>query len=124
MNVKTSTMIREACAEITRRGVKIHKGAWFEWNGTEIVGTDPIGAVLLVHNAMPEGLDPLTPATLVRPGLLKAACKVLDVDGFWLYRFFMGFDRNFLIKRVDDNDVETKDEVSEWGIALARELFR
>lgn len=118
-------MIREACAEMPVRGIRlIYGGAWFEWSSDRIIATDPIGAVLIAREALPTGLDPKRPETLVRPGLVEAACKTLDVDAFWLYRFWMGFDRGFLIRVINDKDQESRDDVSEWGIALAKELFR
>jgi hypothetical protein len=126
VNLKTSTLIREACAFVRENGYQIIRGgAWFEWDSEKILACDPIGAVLIYKGAVPKELDPKRPETLVNPGLMEAARDVLDVDHFWLYRFWMGFDRGFQIKVTNEkSDTETKDEISESGIALARELFQ
>ena len=125
MNVKTTTLVREACAYARAEGLQlIRGGAWFEWNDHMIIATDPIGAVIFKARALPDGLDPKHPETMRAPGLISIAKALLGVDHFWLYRFWMGFDRGFQIKIVNEDESETKDDVSEFGIALARELFR
>lgn len=128
MNVKTTVAIREACVYARDElGLRlIMGGAWFEWDSEKIIATDPIGAAILKAGALPLGLDPKMPETMVRPGLIEAARTVLGVDHFWLYRFWMGYDRNFqiLVYPDDEKKAPTKDDVSEFGIALGRELFR
>lgn len=101
-------------------------GPWYEWDSHKIIGTDPIGAVILKCRALPDGLDPQRPETMVNPGLVQAARLLLGVDHFWLYRFWMGYDRGFQIMIYPDDDKKppTKDDVSEFGITLHRELFR
>jgi hypothetical protein len=72
-----------------------------EFKGSAVVAADPIAAVIIDNDAirtacancrqrgaMPEAIDPLRPETLVNPGLIKAACELLDVDHAWLYRFW------------------------------------
>jgi len=95
-----------------------------EWRGTEIVTVDPIAAVIIAQDKLPPGIDPLNPETLVRPGLLRVACELLDVDHAWLYRFWMGYDRAYQILFFDEEKkTSTKDEVSAFGIAMRKELF-
>lgn len=129
MNIKTAALIREACAYArdTLRLRLLSGGAWFEWDSEKIIGTDPIGAVILKCRALPSGLDPKNVETMVRPGLIAAARTLLGVDHFWLYRFWMGYDRAFQILIYPDDDKKSppaKDDISEFGIALHRELFR
>jgi len=124
VNIKTTTTIREACSYVRDElGIKIIGGAWFEWNGDKIVATDPIGAVILKAGKVPKEIDPKHPETLSQPGLIKVAKDELGVDHFWLYRFWMGYDRFFQIKAITDKDQEIKDDVSEFGISLAREFL-
>lgn len=124
MNVKIVTLLRESCEFVRAKGIRIIRGgAWFEWSTTTILGADPIGAALIAQGKLPAGLDPLLPETMVRPGLVQASCELLAVDPMWLYRFWMGYDRNFQIMAISEKGQESKDEVSEFGIAMSRELF-
>jgi hypothetical protein len=127
VNTKITGLIREGCAFVrTEMGIQLIRGGpWFEWDTTKIIASDPIGAVILHQKALPEGLDPSRPETLVNPGLIQAACRLLDVDHAWLYRFWMGYDRQYQILFTDEEKkTSTKDDVSEFGINLGRELFR
>ncbi len=127
MSLKAHTLIREAVAHVRQLTPPIpvlKGGAWFVWDAEKITATDPIGAVLIMRDLVPKEMDPKRPETMVRPGLIKAACEVLGVDPFWLYRFWMGFDRGFQIQFTDKDDKTTRDDVSEFGIALGRELSR
>jgi hypothetical protein len=128
VNIKTAALIREACAH-ARDKLRLRLlsgGAWFEWDSEKIIGTDPIGAVILKCHALPSGLDPKRPETMSNPGLIAVARTLLGVDHFWLYRFWMGYDRGFQIMIYPDDEKKTpsKDDISEFGIALHRELFR
>ncbi len=129
MNVKIVTMLREACAAMPARGIKIAcGGAWYEWDAEKMIAADPIGAAIVVAGKLPAGIDPKKPETLVRPGLIEAACDLLGVDPMWLYRFWMGYDRNYqvmIITADKGKDIkESQDEVSAFGIAFRREVFR
>lgn len=126
MNTKITTMLREACAAMPARGITIvHGGAWYEWDSEKIIGADPIGAAILHNGKLPEGLDPKNPETMVRPGLMQAACELLGVDAGWLWRFWMGYDRGYQVMIVTEEKgkerKETPDEVSAFGIAFLRE---
>lgn len=126
MSLKIATMLREACQAMPARGIRlIRGGAWYEWNGEpKIVAADAIGALILFHDKLPKTLDPLDLESMVRPGLSEVAQELLGVDRFWLYRFWMGYDRNYQILAITDKNVETRDDVSEFGITFARELFK
>ncbi len=129
MNVKITTMLREACTAMPARGIQIIcGGAWFIWDSEKILGADPIGAAILAADKLPAGLDPKDPATHVRPGLVEAACKLLDVDPGWLWRFWMGYDRNYQVMIVTEEKgkdrKESLDEVSAFGMAFRREVFQ
>jgi hypothetical protein len=127
VNIKTAALIREACvyARDTLRLRLLSGGPWYEWDSEKIIGTDPIGAVILKCRALPSGLDPKRPETFANPGFIAAARTLLGVDHFWLYRFWMGFDRGFqILVYSDDDKTPSRDDISEFGIALYRELFR
>lgn len=127
MNLKIMTLLRESCDEMRARGIAIvHGGAWYIWESNRITGADPIGAAILAQGKLPEGLDPNKPETLVRPGLMQVACELLGVDAGWLWRFWMGFDRNYQVTIVTGEGQarkETADEVSAFGIAFRREVL-
>lgn len=122
MNVRIVTLLRDSCREVSSRGIRIIRGAWAEWDTEKIIAADPICAVLIVQGRLPPGLNPMDPATMVRPGLWTPACELLGVDTFWLYRFWMGYDRGFQILSVNEKGEENKDDVSEFGINFAKEV--
>jgi hypothetical protein len=47
---------------------------------------------------------------------------MLETDFNWLVRFWMGFDRGHQVLLINDKDKEIKDDVSAFGIQLAKEL--
>ena len=129
MNTKITTTLREACKEMGVRGIKLlHDGAWYEWDSEKIIGADPIGAAILVAGKLPPGLDPKNAETMVRPGLMEAACELLGVDAGWLWRFWMGYDRGYQVMIVTEEKgkerKESLDEVSAFGISFHREVSR
>lgn len=123
MNVKIDTEIRTAYALAKSKGIKILQGAWFEFDSTgAVVGCDAIGAVLLKNNLVPEGIG-LDTIRLSTPGFCASACKALEVNGSWLHRFFMGFDRGYQVMIEDkESKKESRDDVSAYGIQLWREF--
>lgn len=123
MSVKIDAEIRAACTEAKAKGVKIAKAFWFELDAnSQVIGCDPIGAVLLRHNKVSFS-NPLNVESLSKPGFIKEACLLLDVDPGWLYRFWMGYDRNYQIWFTTDDKKEIKDDVSSYGISMAKELL-
>ncbi len=116
MSAKAFETIRSACIAARDRGLRLHRGPWFNLNADTIVGCCAIGAVLL---------DLPRPADLSNPGFVKAACDRLDVDAFFLQRFWMGWDRGHvvtLVREKDGKSSESKDEISGAALALAREF--
>lgn len=124
MNNKITALIQESIAIVQAQGIRIVKGPWFDFTGEngKIIGCDPIGAVILAKEAMPAGINPFDCATLVRPGFIKVACELLNVDPSWLQRFWMGFDRGHQVTLIDDKDKEHRDDISAYGIQLAKQL--
>lgn len=123
MNVKIATQLREAIAWAREQGIQIVRGGpWFDWTGPgqSIVACDAVGAVLL-KNGLVTKPSP-TPET---PGYMRLAAKQLDVDAFWLRRFWMGWDREHhvtLVIKEKESEKETKDDVSAFGISLWKEM--
>lgn len=113
-------VIRNACLQAKAKGIKLLSGGhWFDLTGqgeSKIYSCCAIGAVLLTDKDFTIAEDP------VRPGYIKKACEMLETDPSWLVRFWMGFDRGHQVLLVNDKDKEIKDDVSAFGIQLAREL--
>jgi hypothetical protein len=124
MNNNIAETIVAACENALERGYTIcHGGPWLEFKGKKIVSVDPIAAVILTHDKMPD-LDPTNLEQMSKPGLVAIACGILGVDGFWLHRFWMGYDRGHQIYFQKEKEGKVisrkKDEVSQFGIQLAR----
>lgn len=105
--------IRRAIADARADGLSIVRGGGAAFtngpNGTEAV--DATGAVL--YSCGVYSLD---------RGWLAVLCDALDVDSFWLWRFWMGWDRDTALTRIDDDGREHVDDVSTWARKLGREL--
>lgn len=123
MNTKIDTEIREAIAFVRAAGIKLHPGIWFEWNEEgKIISCDPIGAVLIKNNAVPDYVPQST-----RSNFSETARFILNVDWSWLRRFWLGFDRGYqvlIIHEENNKEIETKDDVSHYGIGLYKEFVR
>ena len=118
MKKSVADEISEACAKAKARGLRLCRGGpWLTREGGKLTGVDPIVAVLLEQGNITEE-DP------IGPGRLAAACSYLQVNEFWLYRFWIGWDQDFQIRFtvLDKNKKETVvlDAVSQFGIALGR----
>ena len=132
MNTKTSEMIKSACKNIGGFGVKLARGPWCTIEGSRIVSCDPIVATLLAQGILSLTMMPLSGNFVVSgdikepttPGIVYAACKLLNVDGAWLVRFLRGWDQNTQIIITDKDDVQHRDEVSGFAISLAKEFIK
>lgn len=109
-------LIRNACLAAKAKGIKLHRGAWFNMVGGSPYACCAIGALLLSDENFKFAEDP------TNPGYVKKACQILECDPHWLQRFWMGFDRGHQVMLVNDKDKETKDEVAMFGLQLAKEL--
>lgn len=116
MNVKIATQLREATAWASAHGIQIIRGAWGEWREGCVVACDPVLALLLQT-----GVVTSQPKDLSQPGFVRLACEILHVDGPWLYRFWMGYDRAFQVMIIT-KDTESLDDISAFGIQLWREV--
>lgn len=108
--------IRTACLKAKSKGIRLNRGPWFEIKDNNIKACCAIGAVLLSDEKFSLAQDSSN------PGYVKKACQMLEVDPGWLVRFWMGFDRGHQVILVNDKDKEIKDDVSAFGIQLAKEL--
>lgn len=113
-------VIRNACLAVKAKGIKLKTGGhWFDLTGKEdskVISCCAIGAVLLSDPEFSFAEDSS------HPGYVKKACEILEADPSWLVRFWMGFDRGHQVILVNDKDKEIKDDVSAFGIQLAKEL--
>lgn len=114
MSAKAGALIRIACLVARSKGIRLVQGPWFEFEDEQVVACCAIGAVLL-ERGVTRAPD------LSRPGYAQLACETLDVDPFWLYRFWMGYGQNFQIMLVHEKS-ETKEEISALGIQVWRDL--
>lgn len=125
MNSKTNDIIIAACEEVIKRGLTLCRGgAHFEVKDNQIVSCDPITATLMVGGFLPE-LDFSDLNQMAHPGIIEAAWTHLGLDPLWLYRFWMGYDRDYqiiLIKDEGDKTTHTKDDVSKFGIFVAKKF--
>lgn len=127
--MKAERLVTEAIQAAQARGIKIVRGAVFNWCDPQ----DPykksippsecnaIGAVLLALGKEQLLIDGFPPKWL---DCVKAH---LDVDDFWVWRFYHGFDRGNCLTFTytkDGKDYESKDDVSCLGDRLARKLFK
>lgn len=125
--MKQEFIFIKAIESVASEGIKIRRGACFDWtqyiqgSPTPIKTNTPTsvnatGAVLW-FNKREECIG--------QANELKLLCNLLDVDTWWLYRFWMGFDRNFLIQIMDDdNKIIGQDEISKLGISLAKKYVK
>lgn len=60
-----------------------------------------------------------------RPNQMKTLGRLLGVDSWWLYRFWMGFNQNHQLMVIDQNDkIIGVEEVSKLGIRLAKKYVK
>lgn len=112
MSAFAVSTIRSACLSAKMGGLRVVRGPFFDWTGGDgkLVAVDGLGAVLLAMR-------------VVAPSKIAALCARLDVDGGWLARWSMGWDRDVVLVMHDDTWRETgRDAVSLAGQTLAREL--
>lgn len=119
-------VLREAIEKARGRGIVVNTGAIFDW--TE---PGPDGVPIRNRSEAPSSCDATGAVLLMmgRPGLtpgwMKALCDYMQVDGFWLWRFWMGWNRNYQVQvlvREGDKERWADDEVSHFGRRLAKEL--
>jgi len=113
-------VIRNACLQAKSNGIKLFTGGhWFDLTGkgeSKLISCCAIGAVLLTDKNFVFATDHS------KPGYTEKACQMLEVEDNWLVRFWMGFDRGHQVLLINDKDKEIKDDVSAFGIQLAKEL--
>lgn len=115
--MKQEKLLRQAIEAARDRGIKIGRRATFDWATPgpdgQPASCDATGAVLL-HMGRPN----------MGPGWLKTFCEHLDVDAFWCWRFWMGWDSDYQVQVWvgDDKGRWVDDEVSHFSRRLAREL--
>ena len=112
MSISAISTIRSACLSAKASGLRIVRGPFFDWTGGDgkLVAVDGLGAVLLSMRG-------------VAPSKVAALCARLDVDGGWLARWCIGWDRDVVLVMHDDKGREIgRDAVGLAGQTLAREL--
>lgn len=120
--MKPESLIREALLDAVQTGYpKLCSGSWLIRSKGAITHADPICLTLLAHNKLPSQ-DPSS------PGIIEAACALLDVDHHWIYRFAIGFDvgNQILIEYTDKTSKQTKyatDQVCLFGKQLRSEYL-
>lgn len=100
--------------------IPIVRGPLFVFGKDDIIQScDAIGAVLLIEKSSKLHFE---------PGWLKEVTQLLDVDSFWLWRFWMGWDRGFqvLVEHIGKGGhlTSSEDDVAKLGIRLAKEYAK
>lgn len=118
--VKQEDQLRRSIELITNPTIKIVRGPLFIFGpNDEIQGCDAVGAVLLAEQSQKLHFE---------PGWLKETAQLLDVDTFWLWRFWMGWTRNYqvLVEHTGKGGHTTfsEDEVAKLGIRLAKDYAK
>lgn len=111
-----SKTIMDACYFCISKGIKIKGGgSYLEISNGNIISVDPLIACLIYKNKINEDYSNIE--SLVRPGFIKLICQILGVDAFWIRKFWLGFDRQYQILILDENEKEIgQDDVSKFGI--------
>jgi len=122
--------IREAVKQARAKGIKIVRGPCFDWtkpdpnggwpihSGNKPSACDAVGAMFLYvghKNEWPYNWKPLL--------------KEFDINGFWIYRFHIGFSvGNQIMVEIENKKTKKKtkipDKVCKLGIKLAKEFVR
>jgi hypothetical protein len=117
---KPLQLIEDAIKEAKSKGIKITRGAQFNWCGGQNgmpSACDAIGAVLIKNGKAAPGFY---------KGWLWEMCQSLGTDTYWFWRFTMGWNYH---QRIDlllpdpkkkDKLMRVKDEVSRQGDDLAK----
>jgi len=118
--MKQEEQLRNSIETISLTEIQIVRGPLFIFSESDkVTACDAIGAVLLVEKSNKLHFE---------SGWLKEACKLLDVDSFWLWRFWMGWDRKFQVlvehKGKGDHSTFSDDDVAKLGIRLAKQYVK
>jgi hypothetical protein len=118
-HVNQETELENACEWSVKNNIKITRGALFDRSaGKEVIACDAIGAFLFYRNADKIHME---------KGWLKNVCDLLNVDTFWLWNFWMGFDRSFQVMIEKSNGHSTyfePDKTAKFGIKLAKQFVK
>lgn len=113
-------IIRSASILARENGLSLSKGSLFTWEGIgyeRLVACDGTGAVLWQNNLHRSD------------NRILDLCRLLDVDAWWLHRFWIGWSQNTTLSIVDirgNNIIEIigEDDVSKEASKLSKNLFR
>lgn len=113
--MRPEDIIEESLKEVSSRGVKIIcGGALFNWCNGDPTGCDAFGAVLLAKGKAAKNFP---------KGWFAELCGILGIDGYWFWRFNLGFSyRQILMLEVEKGKktIYIQDEVSKTGYQMAK----
>lgn len=130
MSKNREKLIRDALDAAKAKGIKIWPGAVFDWTDKPFHLKEEKFRVPGPSGDLPSACSAIGALELVlgrsapgEKGYTKKVCDYLDVGGYWLYRFHLGFDRGRQLTykvKVDKKLVEKQCEVSRLGIRLRK----
>lgn len=112
--------IESSCLLARENGLFIMKSALFYWEGKnndKLLGCDGTGAVLWMNNLQKSH------------NRIEELCRLLEVDTWWLHRFWIGWSQNTTLSIVEDRGnnvivVVGQDEVSKKASQLSKKVFQ
>ena len=137
MTTSREKLICEALDAAIAQGIKIWPGTCFDWTDRpagvifkKFVVPNNSGALPSTCNAI-GAMELLLGRTTKNPiGFTEKVCEYLKVGTYWLYRFHIGFDRNYqLVNKTEDKKKKGKtinkdDEVCKLGLKLRKRYIK
>lgn len=113
-------LILQALQRARGLGIRVAPGPMVHWSkDRQPIACDATGALALEIGVAVDGR--------LTSGWLASLCGYLDVDTFWLWRFWMGLDRDFQVQVWVQTSTESgewvDDKISGWARRLAREVY-
>lgn len=121
-------IIEHCCDEIVAQGIRVVRGAAFNWTGSNLnepLACNALGAVLWCAGAVNVAERK---SELRHPNPWSTLCTLLGVDAFWLYRFTIGWDQQTQLIVYYEGPNKTliprDDEISRQAMKISKERTR
>ncbi len=108
MTKTKKALIEKALKAAQEKGIKIQPGpAAFHWIEGSPSSCSAFGALILHLNLRDLDKDP-GPDMIARAGWWQEVCNYLGVNGWWLRRFYCGFELDRLVHTLTDKSKNYK----------------
>lgn len=114
VKVNAFTKIEQACIKAKQNNLKIERRAWFTWTGEGreiLLACDAIGALLWANNLHKSD------------NRIADLCRLLDVDTWWLHRFWLGWEGTILQFKENDISKLEPDKVCKKAFELSKKFL-